>query len=53
MDLESEICKFADDATTYWCDKIIDSVIIKIERDLHGLLEWYIANDMSTNPPKF
>ena len=52
-DLESKICNFADDTTTYACDTNVDSVIIKLERDLHGLLEWYAANGMCANPSKF
>ena len=51
-DLELEICNFADDATIYSCDSNIDSVIIKLERDLQEVLEWYIANGMSANPSK-
>ena len=38
---------------THWCDTKVDSVIIKLERDLQGLLEWYTANGMSANPSKF
>ena len=52
-DLASEICNFADDTTIYSCDANIDSVIIKLERDLQELLEWYTANGMSANPSGF
>ena len=52
-DLESEICNLADDTTIYSCDSNIDSVIIKLERDLQEVLEWYSANGMSANPSKF
>ena len=52
-DLESEICNFADDTTIYSCESNIDSVIIKLERDLQEVLEWYTANGMSANPSKF
>ena len=52
-DLESKICNFADDTTIYSCDSNIYSVIIKFERDLQEVLEWYAANDMSANPSKF
>ena len=51
--LESEICKFADDTTIYLCDSNIDSVIVKLERDLQEVLEWYTANGMRANPSKF
>ena len=52
-DLKSEICNFADDTTTYLCDSNIDSVILKLERDLQEVLEWYTAKGMSANPSKF
>ena len=52
-DLESEICNFADDTTIYSCESNIDSVLIKLERDLQEVLEWYTANGMSANPSKF
>ena len=52
-DLESEICNFVDDTTIYSCESNIDSVIIKLERDLQEVLEWYTANGMSANPSKF
>ena len=51
-DLESEICNFADDTTIYSCDSNIDSVIIKLERALQEVLEWYTANGMNANPSK-
>ena len=35
--LQSEICNFADGITIYSCDSNIDSVIIKLERDLQKL----------------
>ena len=40
-DLKSEICNFADDTTIFSCDSNIDSVIIKLEKDLQEVLEWY------------
>ena len=52
-DLESEICNFADDTTVYSCNTNIDSVTIKLERDLQGLLELYTVNGISGNLSKF
>ena len=34
VELESEICNFADDTTIYACDTSVDSVMIKLESDL-------------------
>ena len=39
----------SDDAIIYSCDSNIDSVLIKLERDLQELLELYTATGMSGN----
>ena len=52
-DLESEICNFADDTTIFACDTNVDSVLTKLESDLHKVLEWYTTNGMCANPSKF
>ena len=38
LDLESEICNYADDTTIYACDKSIDTVIVKLKDDLPKFL---------------
>ena len=53
LDLESEICNFADDTKTYACDKSVDTVIVKLEDDLQKILDWFKENGMCTNPAKF
>ena len=53
LDLEYEICNFADDTTIYACDKSIDTVIVKLEDDLQKILNWFKENGMCTNPAKF
>ena len=53
LDLESEICNFADDTTLYACDKSIDTVIVKLEDDLQKILNWFKENRMCANPAKF
>ena len=53
LDLESEICNFADDTTLYACDKSIDTVIVKLEDDLQKILNWFKENGMCANPAKF
>ena len=52
-DLELEIRNYADDTTIYSCDTNIDSVIIKLERDLQELLDWCTVKGMRANPSKF
>ena len=53
LDLESEICNFADDTTCYACEKSIDTVIVKLEDDLQKILNWFKENGMCANPAKF
>ena len=52
-DLESELCNFADDTTIHACETNFNSVIIKLERYLLGLLDSYADNSMCANPSKF
>ena len=52
-DLESEICNFADDTTSYACDTSINAVTIKLKNDLQKLLDWFKGNGMCANPAKF
>ena len=53
MELESEICNFADDTTIYACDTDVEAVMIRLENDLQGLMQWFTNNGMSANPSKF
>ena len=53
LDLESEICNFADDTTIYASDRVIDNVIVKLEEDLQKILDWFKENGMCANPAKF
>ena len=34
IEMESEICNFADDATIYACDTSIEAVMIRLEGDV-------------------
>ena len=55
MEVESEICNFADDTTIYACGTDLEAVMIRLEGDLQGcnLMQWFINNGMSANPSKF
>ena len=50
---DTEICNFADDNTIYPCDDSLSKVIIKLENDLGGILQWFELNSMIANPTKF
>ena len=53
IDLESEICNFADDNTISTRGNILEEVIIKLEDDLCTTLKWSSENGMAANPEKF
>ena len=53
IEMESDICNFADDTSIYACDTSIEAAIIKLESDLHGMLQWLTDNGMKANPSKF
>ena len=50
LDLESEICNFADDTTIYACGRSIDTVVVKLEDDLQKILDWFKQDGMWANP---
>ena len=41
IDLDSEICNFADDNTLYSCGHDLQEVVTDSENDLSKLLEWF------------
>ena len=50
---ECIICNFADDNTLSVCDKLIKSIVTKLETGLHTALNWFKCNSMAANPTKF
>ena len=53
MDLESEICNFADDTPLYSCNMSIDEFAIRLDNDPQKLLNWFEVNGMCASPVKF
>ena len=53
IEMESDISNFADDTTIYACDTSTEAVIIRLESDLHRMLQWFNDNGMKANPSKF
>ena len=51
--MESDVCNFANDNTIYECDTSIEAVIIRLESDLHRMLQMFNDNGMKANPSKF
>ena len=52
-EMESDICNLAADTTIYACDTSIEAVIIRLESDIHRMLQWFTDNGMKANPSKF
>ena len=46
MELNSEICNFADDNTVYSCGTRISEITTNLENELSALLNWFYANGM-------
>ena len=53
INLESEICNFADDNTLYSCGHDLQEIVTNLEHDLCKLLEWFRNNGVVVNPRKF
>ena len=53
MELNSEICNFADDNKVSSCGTSISEIKTNLENDLSTLLHWFYANSMVANPDKF
>ena len=49
---ETTIANFADDNTPYICDKSIDLVLSKLEKDTKNLNQWFKANFLKSNEDK-
>ena len=50
---ETELCNFADDNTIYACDKSVDKVIMRLNKECQNILNWFAENSMVANPAKF
>ena len=53
INLDSEICNFADDNTLYSCGHDLQEIVTDLENDLSKLLDWFKSNGMVANPKKF
>ena len=53
INLDSEICNFADDNTIFSCGNELHEIVTVLENYLSILLEWFKCNGMVVNPKKF
>ena len=50
--LDCNICNFADDTTTYVCDKNLDFVLKRLEHQSNFALKWFEDKNMKMNSGK-
>ena len=53
MELNSEICNFAEDNTVYSCGTSISEIATDLENYLSTLLNWFYGNGIVENTDKF
>ena len=53
MNLDCNICNFADDKTLFSCRPSIDIVITEVENTLTTILTWFDQDGMVAIPAKF
>ena len=53
INLDSEICNFADGKILYSCGHDLQEIVTNLENDLCKLLRWFKDNGMVANPKKF
>ena len=52
LDIEADICNFADDNTLFACDVSMDKLIEKLESSAITVIEWFKNNHMELNESK-
>ena len=52
INLDSEICNFADDNILYSCGHDLQEIVTNLENDLCKLLKWFKNNGMVVNPKR-
>ena len=48
----TKVCNFADDTTSFVCDKDLKTLISRLEHDSHLAIEWFESNYMKLNQDK-
>ena len=52
LDLESDLCNFADDNTLHTCDVNLNTLVQRLESSATKVIEWFHANCMKLNASK-
>ena len=48
----TSVCNYADDNTSYACDKSLEKLLGTLERETSVLLDWFKLNEMKPNADK-
>ena len=51
--MKSEICNIADDTAIYACDTSVEAVLIRLDGDIHRLMQWFTDKSMKANASRF
>ena len=51
--LDCNVCNFADDTTSFICNKNLDCVLNKLERNSNIVIDWFQDNYVKMNSDKF
>ena len=52
FELDDSVCNFADDTTSFVCDKSLEVVLHKLESNADNAIQWFQKNHMKMNPDK-
>ena len=52
FELDDSVCNFADDTTSFVCDKSLEAVLHKLENNTDNAIQWFQNNQMKMNPDK-
>ena len=52
FELDDSVCNFADDTTSFVCDKSLEVVLHKLESNADNAIQWFQKNRMKMNPDK-
>ena len=52
INIESDLCNFADDNTLHRCDLSLDALVHKLEASAKSVIKWFNYNYMKLNESK-
>ena len=52
FELDDNACNFADDTTSFVCEKNLEIMLLKLEKNVGTATQWFTNNHMKMNPNK-